>query len=395
MQRRTRVCVFSDQPSYEEQFADALNRIRWLEVVALVSTWEGLHEFILRDQVDVVIVNLGDDPDDGINVVKNILEIVPDVGIVGVSRSANPQTIISAMRAGCAQFVSSPVDAEDLANALDRIRQTHLGVPHKSRRVCLIGSSGGVGCTTIACNLALELAYLTNRRTGLVDLNLEFGDVACAFDCEPKFSIADICSGGSNVDRTMLESALHELPCDIAILARPNDVNEARTVTPEGVEQALAVMGTMFPNVVVDLPRSSSFLSIAALHGADLVLIVTQLNVPGIRNATRVYDVLCNMGALEDRIHIVLSRIKADYERIKPEDVEAHFNRPVFAMIPNDYRQVMSALNLGQPIFDKAPTSSARLAIHQMAKKIATECQTSDPEKDARRSLFGRLLSKK
>jgi pilus assembly protein CpaE len=265
----------------------------------------------------------------------------------------------------------------------------------ESKRVCIIGSSGGSGATTIACNLAMELAHLSERRSALVDLNLEFGDVACAFDCSPTYTVADICSDHTNLDRTLLARALYEMPCNLSLLARPTKIEHARQVTPEGVHEMLEVLGTMFSFVVVDLPRTFSFLSAAAVENADRLLLVTQLGVPFIRNATRIYECLLQMGASEDAIEIVVNRCTANHGRITPDEVEEHFGRPVFAMIPNDYQQVQSAIDLGHPIVTDAPASETRLAIQKMARSIANikppEEEGGNGEATAR-SLLRRFL---
>jgi pilus assembly protein CpaE len=101
------------------------------------------------------------------------------------------------------------------------------------------------------------------------------------------------------------------------------------------------------------------------------------------------------MGADEDRIEIVLNRCKANYERISPEEVEAHFGRPVFAMIPNDYRRVQSALDFGQPVATDSPSSPVRLALQEMARRIATEDSPDTLGKAGSEGLFGKLWKRK
>ena len=272
---------------------------------------------------------------------------------------------------GGSQFVTWPVDEEDLKTAVSRIRATKRVAAHSSKRVCVIGASGGVGATTIACNLAMELGHLTDRQVALVDMNLEFGDVACAFDCAPTYSIADVCRDGVDVDHMMLEKALHALPSNVSIMSRPDRVEDAREIAPENVQAMMKLLGDMHPYVVVDLPRTFSFLSAAAVSEAERLLIVTQLSVPCIRNATRIYQCLAQMNADEDRIEVVLNRCNANFERITPDEVEAHFKRPVFAMVPNDYRRIQTSLDLGQPVMHDSPNGPAKLAIQEMARKLS------------------------
>ena len=386
-----RICLFDEVHSESAPLDQPFRQIEGLEIVDTVSAWETLHACLIRGSVDVVAVNL--DGETGLDIVHRIAKLPVECPIIGVSSATDSSFIIGAMRAGCAQYVCWPIDREDLTNALQRIRP-RLKTAHSSKRICVVGSSGGAGATTIACNLAIELAHLTERRTALVDMNLEYGDVCCAFDCTPKYTIADICCGDTEIDHDTLGAALHELPCNISILARPERVEDARDVTPEGIEQMLGMLSESFSHVVVDMPRGHSFLGAVGTDRAASILIVAQLAVPFIRNATRIYQCLAEMGVNEERIQIVLNRCNADFERITVKDVEEHFNRPIFGIIPNDYQFVSAALDLGHPIGADAPASRARSAIREMAKKLAPEyVRAGSP--DANAGFLGKLLRRK
>jgi pilus assembly protein CpaE len=373
MSNTLRICLFDPNGQKGNEFRVPFGELSGAVVAAEPSDWDDLREWIKHSGVDVVVVNLDDEAGQGLEVVQRLGQLAQGCGIIGVSENSDPAHIISAMRAGCSQFVCWPVDPEDLSSAVERIRATRRVATASSKRICVVGSSGGAGATMVACNLALELGHLSDRHTALIDLNLEFGDVGCAFDCTPKFSVADVCKAGIEADRLLLGKAMHELPCNVSILPRPERIEEAREVTPDGVETLLRVVAELHPYIVVDLPRAFSFLSAAALRDADHVLIVTQLGVPFIRNASRIYQCLLEMGAEEERIDIILNRCKANFERISPEEVESHFGRPIFAMIPNDYRRVQTALDFGHPIMADSPSSPARVAIQEIARKIASD----------------------
>lgn len=397
-----RVCLFSESGSdsdaaqrllgpatNQESFRAPFEQLTELRIVAECATWQELQESLHASPTDAVIVDLDGGEDSGRHlIIRQITEVAPTCGIIGVSKNANPDAIIAAMRAGCAQFVHWPIDLKDLQSAINRIRQMRAPAASGCRRICVVGSSGGAGATTVACNLAIELARATDRRCGLVDMNFQFGDVACLFDATPQHSVADICAAGAEIDRTLLETAIDDLPCNVSILASRQKVQFSDSVTADGIEQMFQVMSHMFPFVVVDLPRYFAPETIAALSGADCVLIVTQLAVPFLRNATRVYESLLEMGADEDRVEVVLNRCNANFERIKPEEVERHFGRPAFAVIPNDYKRIGASRDLGHPIVTDAPNSPARLAIQVLARRLAAD---SLGEKDPRPGggLFG------
>lgn len=392
------VCLFNPDDSGRPDFSAPFRDVPGLRVHCEPTRWEDLRDWLRHTHLDVVVINLDDPRGESISVAERVAQQSPKSGIVGVSSQTDPNFIIKAMRAGCSQFVCWPIDAADLRSAMERIRSQHPLELIGSRRVCVIGASGGTGATMIACNLAAELGQLAGRRAGLIDLNLEFGDVACAFDCQPAYSVADVCGEGMEMDSSVVEKALHLLSCDVALLARPEKLEHARTVMPDSVEHMLHLMGELFPFVVVDLPRVYNFLSMAALRTADLVLIITQLGVPFIRNAARLYQCIADMGANEQNIQIVLNRCKASFERITPKEVEEHFQRPVFATIPNDYKRVQGALDLGHPVVAEGQSGPARMAIREMARKIVEmsggKIEGRVPGAPGSQGFFGRLLGR-
>lgn len=392
MDHRLNIALYNTQADQWENFERVVKQVRALSLCLETESWEELEAALKTGELGAVLVNLDENVEQGKDIVQRIGRTVPDLSIIGVSKQTDPSMIISAMRAGCSQFVCAPVDPEDFRNAVARILATRMVTPHQSKRVCIVGASGGVGATAITCNLAMELAALTHRTCALVDLHLEYGDAANSFDCEPKYSLADLCGGASSIERPMVESAIHMLPCDVALLGRPPKISDARLVTPEGVEQALRIVESMYPYVLVDLPRTFSFLTAVAIDGVELVLIIAQLSIPSVRNASRVFDQLLELGADRKQIELVLNRCRAEHQRVTPDDVEQHFRRPVFAMIPNDYRRVTAALDFGHPIVTNSPNSPARLAIQELARMITKDRRSGDESMpgQAHRGLFKR-----
>lgn len=390
-----RVFLFDRSEGDETLLRPAFEKVAGVLILGSSSKWEDLRDWLRHGSLSVVGINL-DVPGSAeldLGMVQRVTQLAPACSIIGVSKRTDPSSIIGAMRAGCTQFVCWPIEPKDLNDAVQRVRATHLASVHAAKRICVIGASGGAGATTIACNLAIELAHVSGQSCALVDLNLEFGDVACAFNVQPTFSVSDVCEDGVDVDRVLLGKALHELPCNVSLLARPEKLEDARKVSPEGIEEMLRVISEMMPYIVIDLPRSFSFISAAAVRNADCILIVTQLGVPFIRNATRISDCLRDMGAPKESIHIVLNRCKSVYERITPDDVTAHFGKEVFAAIPNDYRSVQAALDLGHPIMAESPDTPSRRAIEQMARRIVDPASYAEKkaQESANKGLLARL----
>src|SRR5262249_34887482 len=134
---------------------------------------------------------------DALSTAINVLEVRPNTGIIGVTGSADLNHAIAAQRAGCRQIVTRPIDAHDLNLAIRRAL-SHFGeeVP-RCKSLALMGATGGAGATMVACHLAVELAAISHARCELIDLDLEFGGVARAFDLAPQLTIAELAKAGA------------------------------------------------------------------------------------------------------------------------------------------------------------------------------------------------------
>jgi pilus assembly protein CpaE len=298
------------------------------------------------------------------------------------------------MRAGCDQFVCEPIDPADLASAVSRVTSKRLLATPKSRCICVTGSTGGAGTTSVACNLALEIGNATDRDCALVDLDMVFGDVALNFDCEPKYDLNDLATAGAELDDSILSSALKTLPCKVSILSRPEIIGQYELITADTIHRIIEMLKRSYEHIVIDTPRDLNTWTTAALANADLIFIVCQLLVPSIRNAKRYYDILLQMGIPEERLEFIVNRSDGRTGRVTVKDIEASVKKPVFACIPNDYQFVARSIDFGRPIAALDRNSPVRAAINTMAKRVTAGSKPKSGNKDQRRGLLSRFRAK-
>lgn len=389
MAESLRVALYDESSPSDETFRAPFAALAGLEIAAGCSRWQELQVLLSSDPVDAVIVRLDSaSGESNTTIVRRITELSPQCAIIGISESADPEAIIAAMRAGCHQFVRWPVDQEDLDDALKRVGRARMPPGKDGCRIGVIGSAGGAGATTIACNLAIELACITKLKCALLDMDLQYGDVACSFDLVPRYSLADVCQSGMEIDRSVLESAMTDLPSDVSVLGRPETIEQAEEIDAKAVERLTRLVAQLYPFVVLDLPRYFSPIVYSALGQVDRVLIVTQLSVPQLRHTSRICDSLLTKGATPGQVEIVFNRCNAHFERITPEEAAQHLGRSAFAAIPNDYKRVGESRDHGHPIMANSPNSPARLAIQDLARRLAGE----HAGQEQRRSKSGGLL---
>ena len=381
-------CLYNTDPASSQELRKQITAGSKLRLVKEVGLPEDLARLLREREVNLVLFHLDPEPGPVLEVVDQVSIRYPELALIGVSHQTHPEAILTAMRAGCDQFLCEPIDPAELAAALGRIASKGRLSRKAGRCICVTGASGGSGTTSIACGLALEIGRLSDAQCALVDLELQFGTVAVTFDCEPKYDFYDLAEEQSDgeLDRVVLEAALTALPCKVSILPRPATVKQQKAVTPEAVRRVTELLIGNYENVVVDLPRRIDPWTIAVLEQADLVLVVCQLLVPSICNAKRYLDVVAELGVPTKRVEVLINRHDGSGGLMTAKDVEETINKPVYARVPNDFRFVSELLDLGRPAAVLEDNNPVRVAIQTIARRIVGAAEVTKRVRCTRRT---------
>jgi pilus assembly protein CpaE len=373
--------------------ATQIEALSFVRLAAEINSDEELANKLQNSNINVVFFHMDTNPASTSEVIETVATRFPEIALIAVGHNTNPEAILAPMRAGCDQFVCAPIDQDDLAAALARAAAKRSLVSHSSRCICLTGSSGGIGTTALAANLALEIASLTERECALVDLDFQFGDLAINFDCMPKRTIYDLAAAQSEIDQSNLRNSLADVGSNVLLLARPETIHQQAHLTPDLIRQTLTALTGVYENVVVDIPRSIDEKTLAAFRAADTILVICQLLVPSIRNTTRLIDTLKSLEINPDRIEVVVNRADSHGGRVSQTDLEEAVSKPPYAIVPNDYVSIAQAIDFGQPLSAIHKKSPVRTAIHGLAAKL-TGYSEDDETKTKKSGLIGRIFSK-
>ncbi len=389
------VGLLNMEPAASKKLRDHIQSLSLVRFVTEVQDEEGLANVLNQTPLNLVFFHLDPKPSKVLDIIDQVSQHYPDTAMIALSHETSPEAILAPIRAGCDQYVCEPIDSKDLAAAVARVVSKRFLSHGMSRCICVTGASGGAGATSIASNLAMEIGQLTEKKVVLVDLGLQFGDLAVNFDIEPKYTLHDAATMGTDLDRTVLENIVTPTPCNLALLPRPTSIEQVEQISPDAIHHIIATLRDIYETVVIDVPRHMNPCSFAALGQADMILVICQLLVPSIRNANRLVDSLKKLGVPEERIEVVPNRGDSSGGRITVKDLESLINKPVFACVPNDYHYVAQSIDFGQPLAaaDKKK-NPVRDAIQLMARKIVTGAMPETDLPGQRRGLLGRLLSK-
>lgn len=352
---------------------------------------EGYNE-ILEKRPSVVIVDISQKTDLALDIINKISVNHKTCKIVVLSTNNSPEIIIKAMRVGAREFLSKPLIKEEFKAALGKI-VSQVGGGGSENKKCRIISTfsnkGGIGKTALATNLALELANMTNEKVALIDLNLQLGDITTFLDINPSFDISYVIQNLSRIDETFLLSTLERYKdTNLYILADPPYLEQAEDITAEQISVLFDALKQAFSYIVVDTSAIFDGKTITALDQSDLILLITIVNLPAIRNCQRCLDLFERLGYDKDKTKIVLNRF-LENEEIKVEDVEDVLGRKIYWKIPNNYFTIMSAINKGLPVSSINNESNISQSYRELAALLSDSIYKQDfGKKVARKQLF-------
>jgi pilus assembly protein CpaE len=219
-----------------------------------------------------------------------------------------------------------------------------------SRLYSFFSPKGGSGSTSVATNVAVVLHRLTGKKTLLVDLDLELGEVALLLGVQPRFNFVDMVKNFHRMDAGLLASYIEQHPSGIHLLSAPFHPERAEVVSADDIRRILHFLKQHYDYVVVDTPGSFSPSTLAAFDQSDQVFVVTNLDLPSLRNIQRGLPMLKRvLPRGDEQIRMVVNRYSSD-SAISLEDVERTIGLKVFGTISNDYEALIQSINSGKPI---------------------------------------------
>jgi pilus assembly protein CpaE len=302
---------------------------------------------------DVVILDLARDPDPYFLFAAQLRRARPTMKLVACSSAVPPnhQLLLEAMRCGVTDFVAKPVEAAALKDILSRVMQD-LDVKDNSamdRLIVVMGAKGGVGATTVAVNLGVQLSTYARKRVALLDFARPLGNVHLLLDLHPKFGVRDAIDNMDRLDSHFFAGLLTRHKTKLEILGGATQAEEWQTIAVPPLERVVNVAQNSFDVVLVDLGSQFSSEWSAILRMARMILIVAEANVPALWTMERRLLAMKGLGIDPERARVIINRWhKGDEEVLK--SIQKDFNRPVFACLPNDFRMASASVNLGTPM---------------------------------------------
>lgn len=390
------VIIVDDVAETRENIRKLLQFEATIDVAGVARTGREGIELAKEVLPDVVLMDINMPDMDGIAATEIIRAELPHVQIIILSVQGDPNYMRRAMLAGARDFLTKPPMVDELISAIQRAGKMAKDERQKiatrayvdtataatpgelSRRTTAYGKvvvvyspKGGVGCTTVATNLAIML-HNDETPVVIVDGNLQFGTVTVMLNERAKNSVVDLAPRADELDPEIVENVLiRHGASGIKVLAAPSRPEYADKINGEQFKKIVEYLRRMYSYVIVDTSSYLSDVVLSAIDTSSLLILLATQNIPSINNARLFLDLAEVLNLDRAKVLFVLNQ----YDKriaITPEAVGENLKQKIAVVLPLDERAVVPSINRGIPFTltdQKRPISRAVYDLAEIVRK--------------------------
>ncbi|MDL1980008.1 MAG: AAA family ATPase [Deltaproteobacteria bacterium] len=361
----------------------------------IVRSIEGMKVQVPNDtrRADLLIFEMGDDIDNEFQHIRSLLNSDEVAEVFLISKNSDPAMLMQAIKIGAKEFFLLPLKEEEVKQALKelkkRIKRASRGKsPEIGQIITIFGSKGGVGATTVAVNLAVNLAQKESvKSVALIDMNMMFGEIPLFLELDPGYHWGEIVKNISRLDSTFLMNILAKHSSGVHVLPSPATLSDSRSAIPDMMSHLIGFMQKLFDFVIIDAGQFVDEISLKIMELSDNILLISLLSLPCISNANKILQSISELKTFpEERIKIVINRYLSKSD-IPLNDAEESVHKKTFWTIPNDYGTTVSAINNGTPLYMAAPKAQITRSLNDLADTFV--------EKEDHQKKWWQILTKR
>jgi pilus assembly protein CpaE len=303
----------------------------------------------------VALIDFDQNPELALETVDRLQQIfLHRISIVGVGARLDAGVLLRAVRNGCTEFLTKPVVPAELVAALNRFQAVRAIDPNAQssigRVVAFFGSKGGVGTTMLAVHVATHLVRTHGKKVLLIDEKPQLGHVALYLGLkDTQYHFDELLRNADRLDSELLEGFLIRHRSGLHVIASPEMASGPHDAKPEEMASVMDFLRREYDYIVIDCQPALQDQRASVVEQADEIYIVSTPDVAALRDLARLVEALSLSESAISKLRVVVNRSTAT-DSITPEQIEKVVRFPISVAIPNNYFELLRAINDGEPI---------------------------------------------
>jgi pilus assembly protein CpaE len=388
MSDKINVLIVDDIPETRENVRKLLQFEPDVKVIGHAGTGEEAISMAKEMRPDVVLMDINMPDADGIMASQTITTTVPEAQVIIMSVQSEADYIRRAMLAGARDFLMKPFSGDELIEAVRNVHETRptarVAAPaaaaaseqrkkavREGNVIAVFSPKGGIGCTTVAINVAVALSAY-GHKTLLLDGSLQFGDVGVMLNIKALTSIVDVVERMNELDQDLISSVVTRHESGLNVLLAPPRPEMAELVNDTDLRELIKTLREMYDFIIVDTSTNLNDVNLALLDIADRIILIARQDLTSLKNVSRFFDLSEDLEYERDKVMLVVNH-GSNKLSITVKDIVDTLKWPVTAVLPED-EAAYSAADQGRPLVTssmrKRPVSKA---LDQLSNQLQNE----------------------
>jgi pilus assembly protein CpaE len=339
----------------------------------------------------VALIDFDRDPELAIETTDRLHQIfLKKIGIIGVGTRLDAGILLRAVRNGCGEFLTKPVSLVDLIASLNRFNEVLAVDPNAQssvgRVISFFGAKGGVGTTMLAVHLAIFLVRKYGKKVLLIDHKQQLGHVALYLGLkDTQYHFDELLRNADRLDSELLKGFIVRHRSGLDIIASPEMSGSPHEATSDEFERVMDFLRREYDFVLIDSSASYQATRNALIEQSDEVFIVSTPDVASLRDLARMVEHMSLSESSTNKLRLVVNRSTAT-DSVTPEQIEKTVRFPISVAVPNNYFELVRAINDGEPISPQR-RSEFNQALSRWANQIVNGMDAAEPP-SAKKKLF-------
>lgn len=314
------------------------------------------------------LILLDIDEEDNLSMLEEFTQSFKDADVICLSAKWAPSDSESIARAGAKGFLIKPFTSEELQEAIRTFNRSKLSFG--SDVIAFFSPKGKSGKTTLIANLGMALAQKTGQQVGIIDADLQFGDMSVFFNLSPKTTLMEAVRDINFLSPVTLNSYFLPIAENLRVLCSAKRPEYAELVDIKAFTEVVSMARSMYRYVLIDIPSGFTPISIATAEASDTTYLVTMISGTfEIQHMQRALEIFKAWPDYEDRVRTIFTRVEPCDANEQAKLVQSLGYSKV-SIIPNEYMLVSSAANNGQMAILEQPDSKFARFVNQLADEI-------------------------